>query len=42
MFGYATSLRSMTQGRAQHTMSFAYYEQVPRALAEEITSSAGI
>ncbi len=42
MFGYATSLRSMTQGRAQHTMSFAYYEQVPPALAEEIIHSAGM
>lgn len=42
MFGYATSLRSMTQGRAQHTMSFAYYEQVPPALAESITHSAGM
>ncbi|NMB00718.1 MAG: elongation factor G, partial [Firmicutes bacterium] len=39
MFGYATALRSLTQGRAQHTMSFAYYEQVPRNLAEEIKSS---
>ncbi len=42
MFGYATALRSMTQGRAQHTMTFAYYEQVPPALAEEIVHSAGI
>ena len=42
MFGYATSLRSMTQGRAHHTMTFAYYEPVPPALAEEITHSAGI
>ncbi|MCK9526199.1 MAG: elongation factor G [Limnochordia bacterium] len=42
MFGYATSIRSLTQGRAQHTMSFAYYEQVPRSLAEEIKSSVGM
>ena len=42
MFGYATALRSMTQGRAQHTMTFAYYEQLPPALAEEIIHSAGI
>ena len=42
MFGYATSIRSLTQGRAQHTMSFAYYEPVPRSLAEEIKSSVGM
>jgi elongation factor G len=42
MFGYATVLRSLTQGRAQHTMSFAYYEQVPASLAEEIIASAGV
>jgi elongation factor G len=36
MFGYATDLRSMTQGRATHTMQFARYEEVPQALAEEI------
>jgi len=42
MFGYATSIRSLTQGRAQHTMSFAYYEPVPRNLAEEIKSSVGM
>lgn len=42
MFGYATALRSLTQGRAQHTMTFAYYEQVPRSLADEIKSSVGM
>ncbi len=42
MFGYATTLRSLTQGRAQHTMSFAYYEEVPRSLAEEIKGSVGM
>ncbi len=42
MFGYATSIRSLTQGRAQHTMSFAYYEPAPRSLAEEIKSSVGM
>jgi elongation factor G len=36
MFGYATDLRSMTQGRATYTMQFARYEEVPPALAEEI------
>jgi elongation factor G len=36
MFGYATDVRSMTQGRATYTMQFARYEEVPRNLAEEI------
>lgn len=36
MFGYATDLRSMTQGRATHTMQFARYEEVPPAISEEI------
>ncbi|MBI4746092.1 MAG: elongation factor G [Deltaproteobacteria bacterium] len=36
MFGYATDLRSMTQGRATYTMQFIHYEQVPRNVAEEI------
>jgi elongation factor G len=36
MFGYATDLRSMTQGRATYTMQFARYEEVPAAIAEEI------
>jgi elongation factor G len=36
MFGYATQLRSMTQGRALYTMQFAFYEQVPRSVAEQI------
>jgi elongation factor G len=38
MFGYATDLRSMTQGRATYTMQFARYEEVPQALAEEIVA----
>jgi elongation factor G len=38
MFGYATDLRSMTQGRATHTMEFARYEEVPPAIAEEIVA----
>ena len=37
MFGYATDLRSMTQGRATYTMQFAHYEPVPQMIAEEIT-----
>ena len=36
MFGYATDLRSMTQGRATYTMQFANYEEVPSAIAEEV------
>jgi elongation factor G len=36
MFGYATEMRSMTQGRATYTMQFARYEEVPNAIAEEI------
>jgi len=36
MFGYATSLRSLSQGRANHTMHFLRYEQVPPHKAEEI------
>jgi elongation factor G len=37
MFGYATDLRSMTQGRATYSMQFERYDQVPSTLAEEIT-----
>jgi len=40
MFGYATDLRSMTQGRATYTLQFARYEEVPAAIAEEITAKA--
>jgi elongation factor G len=36
MFGYATDLRSATQGRATYTMQFSHYEPVPAAIAEEI------
>jgi elongation factor G len=38
MFGYATELRSRTQGRGSFTMHFARYDEVPNALAEEIIS----
>jgi elongation factor G len=38
MFGYATDLRSMTQGRATFTMQFAHYAQVPASIAEEIVA----
>ncbi|MFQ5583263.1 MAG: elongation factor G, partial [Calditrichia bacterium] len=36
MFGYATALRSVTQGRAIYTMQFDHYSEVPKAIAEEI------
>jgi elongation factor G len=38
MFGYATDLRSKTQGRGSFTMHFGQYEEVPRSIAEEIVS----
>jgi len=38
MFGYATRLRSMTQGRATYTMQFGAYEPVPRNIFEELTA----
>jgi len=38
MFGYATALRSMSQGRANYSMEFDHYEEVPRNVAEEIKS----
>ncbi len=41
MFGYATDLRSSTQGRASYTMQFDSYEQVPKNVSEEIVSKAG-
>ena len=40
MFGYATELRSMTQGRAAYTMQFDHYEQVPNNIAETIMEKA--
>ncbi|MDJ0933651.1 elongation factor G [Breoghania sp.] len=36
MFGYINNLRSMSQGRAQYSMVFDHYEQVPQAVAEEV------
>ncbi len=36
MFGYATQLRSMTQGRASYVMEFDHYSEVPKSMAEEI------
>ena len=36
MFGYATDLRSFTQGRGNYTMQFDHYEEVPKSISEEI------
>ncbi|MCP4202794.1 MAG: elongation factor G [bacterium] len=40
MFGYATDLRSRTQGRATYTMQFASYEQAPKTISEEVVAKA--
>jgi elongation factor G len=40
MFGYATDLRSATQGRATYTMQFDHYDEVPKNLADEIVARA--
>ena len=39
MFGYATDLRSRTQGRGQFTMQFDHYSEVPKSVAEKIIGS---
>ncbi|RYY72988.1 MAG: elongation factor G [Gammaproteobacteria bacterium] len=41
MFGYATSLRSATQGRATYTMEFLKYSEAPRNVAEEVIAKSG-
>ena len=41
MFGYATSLRSNTQGRGTFTMVLDHYEEVPKSIAEEIIKKNG-
>jgi elongation factor G len=41
-FGYATSLRSLTQGRATHSMEFYRYQEVPAELTAQITGKVGI
>ncbi|WP_119677623.1 elongation factor G [Indioceanicola profundi] len=41
MFGYVNTLRSMSQGRAQYSMQFDHYEQVPQAVAENIRAKMG-
>lgn len=40
MFGFSTVLRSATQGKAQFTMEFALYRQVPQSIAEQIAEEA--
>ncbi len=40
MFGYSTTLRSMTQGRAVYSMQFDHYEEVPKTVAEQIVAKA--
>jgi elongation factor G len=40
MFGYATSLRSMSQGRATFTMEFDHYAEAPTSIAEQIVKKS--
>ncbi len=42
MFGYATVLRSNTQGRGTYTMEFSHYEQVPASIADTLITRAGV
>ncbi len=42
MFGFSTVLRSSTQGKAQFTMEFALYRQIPQAIAEKIAEEAAL
>jgi elongation factor G len=39
MFGYATELRSRTQGRATYTMQFSSYQEVPRSIADDVVAT---
>jgi elongation factor G len=41
MFGYATSMRSNTQGRANYTMEYSHHERAPRSVEEEIVAKSG-
>ena len=38
MFGYSTTLRSLSQGRAVYTMQFSHYAEVPKAIGEEVVA----
>lgn len=42
MFGYATILRSMTQGRAIYTMQFSHYSEVPKSISDEIAEKTQV
>jgi elongation factor G len=42
LFGYATDIRSMSQGRASYSMEFAHYAKVPNAVAEKIKEKRGV
>ena len=41
-FGYATAIRSLTQGRATHTLQFNSYQEIPKAIAAEITGQVNL
>jgi elongation factor G len=41
MFGYATDLRSMTQGRANYSMEFSHYSATPKNVAEKVIEARG-
>ncbi len=41
MFGYATDVRTMSQGRATYTMQFLHYAEVPQSIAEKLVESSG-
>jgi elongation factor G len=42
MFGYATDLRSMTQGRASYSMELSHYAEVPSSLAQELVAKSRV